>query len=495
MNIFNINNTNILTSKLIVKIVFISGLFLTTSCEKLLDTSSEVAISSVNVFQSPARIEGLVNGAYKSLKSANLYSGRFLMYGDLRGEEFVIRTENALTGGYVWEHNLTNLTGDVNDLWSQLYRVINNTNILIDGLNKSEGVISEEQKIKYLGESYFIRAIAYYNLVTIWGRPYIEDNGASKAVPLRLYPESSSSNNDLERSTVAQIYKQILDDLDAAEQNLPDKYATALLNTTRAQKNTAIALKTRVYLSKGDFENVRKEAKKIVPQDKAPFQALTGVANKLEADITTVFQRDYTTGESIFSLPMTAADPPAGLALANVYYHSPDFVLNSSNGSIITDDNWPQQDKRREFVSYNATLKLNLLAKYLKRNPNIDYVPVLRYAEVLLNYAEAEARSANGSLEKATALLKAVRLRSDANYIFPASALSATNFLTTIRKERRIEFLGEGLRAIDILRDDLTFPTKPSLSSFTAREVKPSDLGYVFPLPNSEIITNKLLTK
>lgn len=495
MNIFRIYNRNTAITKHFFKVVLVSGLFLVSSCEKLLDTSSEVAISSASVFQSPSRIEGVVNGAYKSLKSANLYSGRFLMYGDLRGEEFVIRTENALTGGYVWEHNLTSLTGDVNDLWTQLYRVINNTNILIEGLKKSEGVISEDQKTKYLGEAYFIRALAYFNLVTIWGRPYKEDNGASKAIPLRLSPESTSSNNDLERSTVAQIYKQIQDDLDAAELSLPEKYSTALLNTTRAQKNTAIALKTRIYLSKGDFDNVRKEAKKIVPQDNAPFQSLTGVANKLEIDITTVFQRDYTTGESIFSMPMTAADPPAGLALANVYYYSPDFVLNSGASSIIADNGWTLTDKRREFVTYNATLKLNLLAKYLKRNPNVDYVPVLRYAEVLLNYAEAEARSPNGSISKAVALLKSVRSRSDASYVFPPSALISANFLTTIRKERRIEFLGEGLRSIDILRDNLTFPTKPSLSSFTAREVKPIDVGYVFPLPNSEIITNKLLTK
>ncbi len=124
------------------------------------------------------------------------------MYGDLRGEEFVCRTENALAGGYVWANDLNNLLGDVNQVWAQFYRVINNANVLIDGLEKTDGVVADELKANYLGEARFIRALAYFNLVTIYGRPYIENQGADKAIPLRLLPEVSSSNNDLVRSSL-----------------------------------------------------------------------------------------------------------------------------------------------------------------------------------------------------------------------------------------------------------------------------------------------------
>ena len=131
------------------------------------------------------------------------------------------------------------------------------------------------------------------------------------------------------------------------------------------------------------------------------------------------------------------------------------------------------------------------LTKYAKVSPAIDYIPVIRYAEVLLNDAEAEARG--GDLNKAIALLQAVRRRSDASYTFPAASLTQSEIVNTIRTERRIELLGEGFRATDILRDLLTFPNKPSRSSYISRVVSLGDDGYVYPLPTSEILTNKLL--
>jgi hypothetical protein len=89
--------------------------------------------------------------------------------------------------------------------------------------------------------------------------------------------------------------------------------------------------------------------------------------------------------------------------------------------------------------------------------------------------------------------LKAVRNRSDATYAFAESAVSSRSaLLSTILKERRIELIGEGFRSNDILRNLLPLPAKAS-SVLTAPEVLPSQSNYIFPLPNVEIITNKLL--
>ena len=474
-------------------IALVAATTLLVSCDDLLNTTSPTSVSSATIFDSPERIKGLVNGAYKSLKSTNLYSGQLLFNGDIRGEEFICRTENALAGGYIWANNFNNLTGEISSIWGQSYSVINSANVLIAGLNSSTGIISEELKKNYLGEARFLRALSYFNLVTIYGRPFAENNGSSKAVPLRLQPEASSANNDLERSTVAAIYTQIIDDLDFAEENLPEAYSTSLLNTTRAHKNTAIALKTRVYLNKGAFDKVSEEAFKIVAQQQAPFSAATGVKHALQDDISSIFASNYTTSESVFSIPMTASDPPSGTALSINYFSAPAFVLNATDKGIIANPEWKSTDQRRNFVSYSSTLKLNLLAKYKKTSPAVDYIPVIRYAEVVLNYAEAEAR--NGSITRAIELLKAVRNRSDKTYTFPAGALTAGEILNTIRVERRIELLGEGFRSNDILRDLLTFPTKPSLSSLTPREVTPADDGYIFPIPSTEILTNKLINQ
>src|SRR6185369_8634213 len=146
-----------------------------------------------------------------------------------------------------------------------------------------------------------------------------DGNGSKPGLPLRLKGNNGPADYNLARSTVDQVYTQILKDLDDAEAGLPLTYtgsttqiyaAASVLNVTRAHRNTAIALKTRVYLSMGKYDKVITEANKIVPAV-APFNATSGVAHALQADITNVFKTPYTTSESILSFPfLTGADVP-----------------------------------------------------------------------------------------------------------------------------------------------------------------------------------------
>jgi hypothetical protein len=115
---------------------------------------------------------------------------------------------------------------------------------------------------------------------------------------------------------------------------------------------------------------------------------------------------------------------------------------------------------------------------------------VIRYAEVLLNYAEAAAQQ--GDLTLATNLLQAVHRRSDATYTFSAGSISTKAALVeTIWKERRIELLGEGFRSNDLLRNLLTIPGKGD-SNLQTPSVSPSEANYIFPAANTELATNKL---
>src|SRR5690606_42124182 len=90
---------------------------------------------------------------------------------------------------------------------------------------------------------------------------------------------------------------------------------------------------------------------------------------------------------------------------------------------------------------------MNILTKFSAASPYLDWIPVIRYSEVLLNLAEAEAEA--GSQTRALALLKAVRNRSDAAYTFPAFAYKDAS-VSAIHLDLRIEFLGEGLRVLDL---------------------------------------------
>lgn len=135
-------------------------------------------------------------------------------------------------------------------------------------------------------------------------------------------------------------------------------------------------------------------------------------------------------------------------------------------------------DKRRtEFVQ-----DMGGKTRLRKWTANTDYVPLIRYAEVLLNLAEALART-NGLDPQAIALLNAVRKRSDPSVtLAPASQ---QELIDMILIERRIELLGEGQRSPDLLRLGLTLPAKGS-----APAVDPTGIQYIWPIPTSEMLAN-----
>ncbi|MET3126610.1 hypothetical protein ABID42_001712 [Arcicella rosea] len=472
----------------------ISGIFClslvlgTTACndQEYLNPTPATSISGTNAFDTPERILGLVNGIYKAVKNGNYYGGNYYTYTEARGEEFINRTSNTFTAYEAWNQTLNSGSNFVAGFWAAGYGAINNANIVIKGLTDNPNKVSATLTKQYIAEAKFLRALSYYSLITLYARPYNENNGASPGLPLRLQAETNTANNDLKRSTVAEVYAQIIKDLNEAEADLPTNYASNLLNTTRAHKNTAIALKTRVYLNSGNYAKVIEEAKKIVSTS-APFSATTGVNHKLQ-NIVEIFTTNYTSTESILSVPMTDLDNVTGqTSFPYVFNANSEYNLNP-NG-IWGETEWKSTDLRRTFA--RTASGVQFLTKYNKPSPFLDYLPIIRYSEVLLNYSEAAART--GDLAKSVELLKAVRNRSDATYIFPESNVGTqTALVNTILKERRIELLGEGFRSNDLLRNLLPLPAKSS-SSLSAPAVEPSQTNYIFPLPNVEIVTNKLL--
>lgn len=464
-----------------------------SSCNKdLLNPVPQTSISDVSAFDRADRIANQARGLYATLKGGPFYAGRYVVYGDIRGEDFINETNNNITGADVWNLNVTNSSTPVVGLWSQAYTTINNCNLFIDGMNaKGTSVVGTTLGNNYIAEARLIRALSFYSLLQYYARPYADGDGSRLGLPLRLTGLKGPGSSDMARSTVAETYTQILADLNFAETNLPLTNGTALLNTTRAHRNTAIALKTRVYLSMQKYAEVITEANKIVTTA-APFKATSGVADSLQSDIVSVFRTPYTSTESIFSLPFTSTtgDIPGTQNGLQVYYFngtngaSSEFSLNA-NG-ILANTGWKTTDRRRTFIITAASGK-RYLNKYPTASP-ADYTPVIRYAEVLLNLAEARVRSTNTVDAQAIALLNAIRMRSDATTTFTAANFAApVDLINAILTERRIEFLGEGLRNNDLMRLLQTIPAKGS-----APAVAPNSAGYTWPASGDEKSLNKL---
>jgi hypothetical protein len=476
------------------------GIVSFSSCRReLLNPIPQTSITDATAFDTPLRIANQVNSLYSALKNGNFYGGRYQVYGDIRGEDFINETSNLVTGFDVWSLNcLGTSQNSVKNLWSQAYFTINLCNLFIDGMAaKGTSVVGATLSNNYLGEAKLVRALSYYSLLQYYARPYADGNGSKPGLPLRLKGINGSGSSDLARSTVAQVYSQILDDLNFAETNLPLDYSgstQANLRTTRANRNTAIALKTRVYLSMQQYSNVITEANKICSQSTAPFKATTGVPDSLQPSIQSVFA-NYNTTESILSLPMTttAGDNPGTQNQLGYYFvqngsslGSAEYSLNTSG--IISNPNWSATDARRTALVFtNAGNGKKFVAKYKSPSPYTDWAPVIRYSEVMLNLAEALARTGNGVDPRALALLNAVRQRSDPATILAPAAQQ--DLIDAIMLERRIEFLGEGLRNNDLMRLLQTIPAKGSVSAKAS-----SEQGYIWPISSDELSLNHLMT-
>ncbi len=483
--------------------IYIFALFgaavLFASCRRdLLNPAPQTSISDVTAFDRPDRVANQVVALYSALKNGAFYGGRYVVYGDIRGEDFLNATNNLITNVDVWNFTASSSATAVLGLWQQGYRVINYCNVFMDGMEaKGTSVVGPTLSNQYIAEARFIRALTYYSLLQYYARPYADGNGSKLGLPLRLTGIKGLGQSDLARSTVAEVYAQVLSDLNFAETNLPLTNSTmvaTVANTSRAHRNTAIALKTRVYLSMQKYAEVVTEANKIVTAS-APFTATSGVAFNLQPDITALFKPPYSFAETIFSMPFTTGTgdvPGTQNSLLSYYFNgtggvSSEFYLNDMG--IIANTTWLVTDKRRNFIFSNANGRkyLNKFASSASALPS-DNVPVMRYSEVLLNLAEAKARVSGTVDAQSLALLNAVRTRSDPSTVYTMGSFpTSTDLINAILLERRIEFLGEGLRNNDLMRLLQTIPAKGG-----APLRSPSDQGYIWPASSTEKSLNKL---
>ena len=319
------------------------------------------------------------------------------------------------------------------------------------------------------------------------------------------------------RNTVAEVYKFINGDLDFAETNLPAT-RTGNLRIVRPVKGAAIALKTRVKLHQGDWQGVVTEGDKIISAA-APFTSpISGFA--LTASPLGPFQNGFTT-EAVFSIENNAQDNAGVNGALAAMMGNPTL---GGRGLIVVSPiaynlpEWRGDDLRRQLMNQNGRSYFS--QKYTDYTNRSDNAPIMRYAEVLLNVAEAAARLGTGVDARALALLNAVRNRAvttAANQYTAASFANKNALIQGILTERRIEFLGEGRRWADIHRLALdatfntggipskmaygnavfttyNFTTPPTLTR-TIQAIPYTDYRFLWPIPADELSRNATLAK
>jgi hypothetical protein len=492
-------------------------------------------VSESLAFGTAANCENSVIGMYDAAQSGfynnaettdrgYIFGAAHVQQGDMRGEDFTLVN---VFYDFTYRATYTTTTANNVNYWENGWRAINLANLVIEGVQKAgeAGVLTAAAAAAYEGEARVIRAITYHTLLVHFARPYLDANGTKAGLPIL-----TKGNNSFEsagevvltsRSSVADVYALILEDLNFAEANLPDTRADQM-KVTRATKGAAIALKTRINLHKGDWANVISEANKIVPADLTTASAIG--AYKLGNSVETPWNDNKST-ESVFSMEASSTDAYDVNSAVPRMMGSPDPAIGARGEYIISPIIWDKtfwhaDDLRRTLLvkTYNGRKYGHKFRDYKQYT---DYIPVIRYAEVILNLAEAEARTTAKSA-RALALLNAIRNRAIPTPVPPATTTMVPYVITdfsngkaltqAILDERRIELLGEGERWSDIHRNvldsDFTtngIPAKMSITDVagayvigatpvTAIAAIPyDDHRFLWPFPQTETTRNPTL--
>lgn len=449
----------------------LATLFISGCSSSFLDQEPPLDISEGDIFTSKERIESTLLGLYSILKNTTTESfmgGKTYMVFDNRGDDIINKSENLSTLYDTYMMNINSVSTENTTTWTNAYWTINNANVFLEGLEGAKELVGDDYA-QFKAEAKFVRALCYYYLNNLYSQPYSLDPNA-KSVPLRLTAQKGTDDNNKPRSTVKAVYEQILEDLKEYN-SLPDGELSET-GVTRATKGAANMLRMRVYMAMENWSEAITAG-----------ELVTGYS--LVNDVTTLFKTPYYTTETIFSLPMATNNTPNTQQGLAEYYSDKEIIIVDDANGIMSKANYSlQEDSRSAFKNDQK-----LLVKFTDVATKLDWVPIFRYAETLLNLAECYANTTGGE-SKAKDLLKEVRHRS-----IPASsdpldidALSGDGLKEAIYNEKRLEFIGEGMRGIDILRRGENFVQGTKTTT-------PQNSGYIWPIPQAEQLINKDLNK
>lgn len=491
--------------KIITTIIISIGLLSLSSCNDFIDQKPKWDVVDTDIYGSEVRLEATLRGLYGYIKNSydpeyqymSFIGGKGYMAVDVRGDDILNVTNNNVMMLDTYNMLVNDVYADNTKFWINAYQAINRTNIFLEGLeySKENEVIDLETYEMYKSEALFVRAITYFYLNNFYGQPYALNPQAS-SVPLRLSPEKTNENNNMPLSSVEAVYNQILTDLSDANINkmmirsFSSDSNVDYAEVTRATQAAAYMLKIRVYMAMNKWDEI------ITLASNADFQkAINGYG--LASDITSIFRAPYYGTETVFSLPMASTNKPnTQLSLYEYYSATENILLVDVTAGIASKANYNSPKDARisqlmvDKVQNGYTYKR--LYKYTD-NLKLDWVPVFRLAELKLNLAEAYMSGTTKNSAAAKALLKEVRHRS-----LPATDdqldidnLSDADLTQAIYNEKRLEFLGEGIRAFDMTRRLETIAKGKDDNGKPIIEVKPGSAAYIWPIPSSEKLLNE----
>lgn len=437
-------------NKKIYSIALAASLFIYTGCSKQLDIEPQQSIDASTAFQNDQDVSSAMVGIYSLLGTGQLYGTNLLLIPDLlagnsaAGSTSVDRylTWQGTFQGHrqVYQKTMTRDNSEASRIWIQSYRAINNANVVLANLDK---VSDAALKTRIEGEALFARGILHFELVRLYALQWGATPGNTQpGVVLALTAVSNADNADkkVPRSTVAEVYSRVIADLTAAVSKLPAD------NGTRADKFTALAFLSRVYLQKADYANALDAANQVIGSGKYA----------LNASVLAVFS-NKNTNESILEIQQNDQNN-AGQAndgMATFYASIPGIGRGDARVPANFPTAYPAGDLRSTEWYYTGRSGRPGLysAKWRSFSQNL---PVIRISEMYLTRAEANLRL--GSTTGATPAEDFARVR---NTVRTGTIAPVAPTLTEVLNERFLELAHEGVRIHDIRRVNGSVGSRP----------------------------------
>jgi hypothetical protein len=504
-----------------IAIVILSAAVI-VACNKKLDVTDLDNPTQESYFKTAAELQQGVNAVYSSLRAGNLAGREWFFTHDMRGAE-------TWAGGSQLEAPRAELLKQpspspsnsvMTSVWNGCYQMINRANLVIfKGPEVTDNIASRDASI---GEAEFLRAWAYFELVSMWGD-----------VPLYTEPVTTASGYK-GKSPAADIYAQIINDLTDAASKLP---ATAS-QQGRATSGAVYTLLGKVQMQNGDYAAAKAALLKVYGKySLAPHFSdnFDGDVNDKPYTIEAASTHEFNNPESIFEIAFvdkgdgsfnwgyngegatagvsTMRSQEYGIVWGNVipsdqllnefeandprykftFYESGDMIL-TNNGTEPGAELFESGAVHAMNVAqsnHNGVLKKRVFRKYSLLDwtdngfkPSGINQRIFRYADVLLLLAECEAET--GTPSDAAKYINEVRDRQDVHmpHVSPTTKNQA---IAAVMHERSVELAGEEVNNIDILRWRAKgyYPTiRP--------DPKPGQVNF-FPIPASEIAANPLI--
>lgn len=468
-----------------------------SSCKKFLEENPKDVVSVTNYYKTENDAIAAVNAIYAYLNStstgstAGVYHSSFWVAAGLASDEMLNNQLAAPDLDQLGTFTYSSKNSALKEIWTMHYKAITIANIAISRIPSI--TMNTALRARLIGEAKFLRGLLYFNLVRMFGDIPLVINENEPLTPVQ------ASKDD--------VYKQVIQDLTDAEGVLPLSYDPGN-GRGRATKGAATALLAKVYLTLKQWDKAASKAQEVIQSNQYA----------LWDDFADVFKLSSRGGkEAIFSVGF--GDAGGAIIFWEVGQFqvrllppqlSVEGVQNAQGWQIPTQqlyDSYDAGDRRREvtFITQihdpNGTVTTirPYIQKYWDRvaepngNGSANDFPVIRYADVLLMFAEANNELGHPDIAQTYINMVRKRARFDGtayrNAVPDYTGLSQNAMRDAILKERRLEFVAEGQRWFDLARTH----TLQTLVPLAKPGVVPQEKHYQFPIPQNELDLNKNL--